>query len=67
MPRFYFNVYDGVNRLDKKGTMLPGRQAAQIEAVRLAGDILKHESHRVAMCEDWRIEVADQGGGSCSR
>lgn len=62
MPRFYFNVHDGVNKLDKKGTVLPDRQAARIEAVRLAGDILKHEAHRVGLYEDWRIEVTDQTG-----
>jgi hypothetical protein len=62
MPRFHFNVHDGVSKLDKKGTVLPDWQAARIEAVRLAGDILKHEAQRVALGEDWRLEVTDHAG-----
>lgn len=62
MPRFHFNIYDGVNLLDPTGTELPGWDEARSEAVRLAGDVLKDSAHRIALGEDWRMEVTDDTG-----
>ncbi|MBE7244933.1 MAG: hypothetical protein INR63_08285, partial [Actinomycetospora chiangmaiensis] len=62
MPRFYFHVHDGHSELDPDGTELPDWQSARLEAIRLAGDILKQDAHRIALGEDWRIEVTDQTG-----
>jgi hypothetical protein len=62
MPRFYFNVHDGVSQIDKDGTVLPDWQTARIEAVRLAGEILRDEAYRIALGEDWCIEVTDRKG-----
>ena len=62
MPRFHFHVHDGCSVMDTEGTELPDPQAARLEAMRIAGDILKHDAHRVALGEDWRIEVTDATG-----
>ena len=62
MPRFHFHVHDGYSALDTEGTELPDWQAARLEAIRLAGDILKHDADRIALGEDWRIEVTDHAG-----
>ncbi|MCJ2090202.1 hypothetical protein MKK88_30080 [Methylobacterium sp. E-005] len=62
MPRFHFHVHDGCSVLDTEGTELPDTQAARLEAIRIAGDILKHDAHRIALGEDWRIEVTDDTG-----
>ncbi|MGH1572914.1 DUF6894 family protein [Methylobacterium sp. P31] len=62
MPRFHFHVHDGYSELDTEGTELSDWQAARLEAIRLAGDILKHDAHRIALGEDWRIEVTDHTG-----
>ncbi|MDP4026856.1 hypothetical protein Q8W71_30720 [Methylobacterium sp. NEAU 140] len=62
MPRFHFNVHDGVSRLDLEGTELPDWRAARLDAIRLAGEILRDEAERVALGEDWRIEVTDHTG-----
>jgi hypothetical protein len=62
MPRFHFNVYDGKSIIDEEGTALPNWQAARIEAISLAGNILRDEAHRIALGEDWRIEVTDHTG-----
>lgn len=62
MPRFHFHVHDGCSTLDTEGTELPDPQAARLEAIRIAGDILKHDAHRIALGEDWRIEVTDDTG-----
>jgi hypothetical protein len=37
-------------------------QAARLEAIRLAGDILKHDAHRIVLGEDRRIAVTDGAG-----
>jgi hypothetical protein len=62
MPRYHFNVHDGAPMLDAEGTELPDWQAARLEAIRRASDILKHEADRIALGEDWRIEVTDRTG-----
>lgn len=62
MPRYHFNVFDGLSSLDIEGTELPDWQTARIEAVRLAGEILKDDADRIDLGEDWCIEVTDQTG-----
>lgn len=60
MPRFYFNIYDGVSSLDDTGTELSDWQEARVEAIRLAGEIFRDDAQRIALGEDWHIEVADE-------
>lgn len=62
MPRFHFHAYDGVNLPDRGGTELPDYAEARVEAMRLAGDILKNTAHRLALGEDWHMEVTDDRG-----
>jgi hypothetical protein len=62
MPCFLLHVHDGYPALDLEGTELPNWPAARLEAIRLAGDILKHDAHRIPLGEDWRIEVTDRAG-----
>jgi hypothetical protein len=62
MPRYFFHVHDGCSLLDTEGTELPDWQAARLEAISLAGDILKQDAQRIALGEDWRIEVTDHTG-----
>lgn len=62
MPRFHFNVYDGKSYPDEEGTELPDWVAARIEAISVAGHILKDEAKSIALGDDWRIEVTDDTG-----
>lgn len=62
MARFYFNVRDGMSCLDMEGTELPDWQAARIKAIRLAGQIIWDDAQRIALGEDWHIEVTDGTG-----
>ncbi|ONF47969.1 DUF6894 family protein [Methylobacterium radiotolerans] len=62
MPRFYFNIYDGVSLLDDTGTELSDWREARIEAIRLAGEIFRDDAQRIALGEDWHIEVTDEHG-----
>lgn len=60
MPRFFFNVYDGVSSFDDTGTELASWEEARIEAIQLAGAIFTDEARRIALGEDWRLEVTDE-------
>ena len=62
MPRFHFRVCDGVCLPDHEGSDWPDWQAARLEAIRRAGEVLKSEAERIALGEDWRIEVTDHTG-----
>jgi hypothetical protein len=41
MPRFYFDVHDGEDVRDTIGTVLPDLGAAQVEAVKVSGELLR--------------------------
>ena len=60
LPRFFFNVYDGISSPDDTGTELSDWRAARIEAIRLAGAIFTDEAKQIAFGEDWHIEVTDE-------
>jgi hypothetical protein len=60
VPRFFFNVYDGFAVLDADGTELLGLQEARSKAIEYAGALLKDDSKRLALGEDWRMEVTDE-------
>lgn len=62
MPRFFFNIHDGVSIEDKEGTEFPDWRAAQLEAIRLAGTIVANNASRLQLGEDWCLEVTDDTG-----
>ena len=62
MPRYFFNIYDGVDELDLTGTELEDWTEARLEAVRFAGVIIRDDAKRLALGEDWRLEVTDDVG-----
>ena len=49
MPRYHFNVYDGVTLLDKKGVELPDTMFARREAIRYAGVLLEEGARAVSV------------------
>lgn len=62
MPRFHFNVYEGVSLPDKKVTDLPDIPAGRKEGSRIAG-LLLQESHETFWGDgDWRMEITDESG-----
>lgn len=62
MPRYHFNVYDGRDIIDDVGTELPNAIFARREAIRYAGALLEEDADRLALGEDWRMEVTDERG-----
>lgn len=47
MPRFFFDLSDGWCEPDTDGVELADPHAAQREAIRFAGEVLKHEPGRL--------------------
>jgi hypothetical protein len=62
VPRYFFNVYDGLEALDHEGTELPDWDAARRAAIRLAGGILDDQAHRLGLGEIWHMDVTDSSG-----
>lgn len=62
MPRYHFNVYDGVILLDKKGVELPDEMFARREAIRYAGTLLEEGARLESLGSEWRMEVTDGDG-----
>lgn len=62
MPRFHFNVHDGVGVPDDEGTELPNLEAARHEAVKLAGLLLQENAAEFWNGEQWDMDVTDERG-----
>ena len=59
MKRYSFNLSDGGWEPDTVGTELPDDFAAQREAIRFAGEVLKGEPHRLDKGQ-MRVDVHDE-------
>ncbi len=62
MPRYFFNVYDGVTILDPIGTVLPSLAEAKGEAFATAIETLRFREAEISVEDGWRVEVADANG-----
>ena len=62
MPRYFFHSADGSLDVDIDGAELADLPAARLEAVKLAGAILREEPEDVWHSGSWRVEVTDQSG-----
>ena len=62
MPRYFFNLADGVLDLDAEGYELPGLLEARTEAVVYAASVLRHRPEEVWAEGTWRVEVTDERG-----
>jgi hypothetical protein len=64
MPRYYFNMQDGVTMLDDEGLDLSDLDAVKEEAVQSSAEMLKGmEGARFWQGEPWRLWVTDQPNG----
>ena len=62
MPRYIFRVHDGRETPDSENLDLPDIEAARIEAIQLAGDLLRQCATRFTPGADWRVSVMDPTG-----
>ena len=62
MPRYFFHVHDGSSLPDDEGTELRDLYAAQEEAIRLSGELLRDMGGRFWDGAVWNLEVTDEAG-----
>ena len=67
MPRYFFHVIDGREIIDNEGSELAGLKEARIEAIHLAGSILRDEGDEFWKGEEWHMNVTDASGQSVLR
>ena len=60
MPRYFFNVHDGIDVPDREGTELPDTKAVRDMAVRSAGEAIKDMGQKFWSHEEWRLDVVDE-------
>jgi hypothetical protein len=66
MPRYYFHLQNGELTLDDTGLQLRDVAAAQTEALRASGDLMRGGPRATATLWDgtpWRMWVTDQPNG----
>jgi len=61
MARYYFNLSDGTREADETGTEMANDQDAQREAVRFAGEVMRHEPARLEHGQ-MQVDVTDHEG-----
>jgi hypothetical protein len=64
MPRYFFNVIDGRSIIDNQGSELAGLKEARVEAIQLAGAILRDEGDTFWNGQEWHMDVTDASGQS---
>lgn len=62
VPRYFFHVHDGHSTPDTDGTELNDIYAAQEEAIRLSGELLREMGGKFWDGTDWNLEVVDETG-----
>lgn len=62
MPRYFFDVHDGVSIIDDEGTELADEHAARIAAAQLAGRLLADHPSHFWDGGEWRIVVRGERG-----
>ncbi|CAN5401133.1 hypothetical protein BH10PSE15_BH10PSE15_01720 [soil metagenome] len=59
MPRYFFDIKDGHDFPDLRGSDWADLQAARIEAIRYSAEVLKEMPERFWNCEQWTMSVSD--------
>jgi hypothetical protein len=62
VPRYFFNLYDDVIAIDEEGTSLPNEQAARLQAIIGARDIVAEQVRRGYLVRSHWIDVLDEQG-----
>lgn len=62
MPKYHFNVHDGVSIPDIEGHEMTSLQAAQEAAIQLSGHLIRELGPDFWEGEEWKMEVTDDRG-----
>jgi len=60
MPKFFFDVHDGISMCDDVGYELPDLEAAKQQAVIFSGDLLRDSGSQFWQGDEWRMDVRDE-------
>lgn len=61
VPRFFFHIQDSVVLKDQEGTDLPNLQAARLQAVSMAGQLLVDHPETFLVDGRWTVEIHEGG------
>lgn len=64
MPRYFFNVNDGLDITDDVGLECASLDAALREAVRYAGALVQESGNRLGLGDTWSLEVREEATAS---
>ena len=67
LPRYLFNVQDGMNLPDDEGLELAGRDEAHTEAIVTAGEMLRASGRKFLHGDVWEMCVTDEAGKTVCR
>jgi len=59
MPKYFFDIADGQDFPDLRGSELPDLRAARVEAVRYSAEVLKEMPDRFWKHERWTMTVSN--------
>jgi hypothetical protein len=62
-----FNVHYGKDLPDDRGTELPDRDAAHLEAIVSAGEMLRESRRKFLRGDVWQMHVTDEAGSTVCR
>ena len=62
MARYFYDVFDGFNYIDKDGVELSSIEEAQIEMFRAASDLLRDSASGLLETRQCTISVRDDAG-----
>jgi hypothetical protein len=62
MSRYYFNTEDGLSVPDAEGVELPGVAEAQVEAMKLVGEMLREHAREFWNTQSFTVTVKDNTG-----
>jgi hypothetical protein len=64
VPRYFFNVHDSAEIIDREGTVLADHDEARAQAVVAAGEMLKDYGAQFWNKAEWRLWVTDEAGAT---
>ncbi len=62
MPRYFFDIENGVHTPDTEGVVLSGAAEARVQATAMAGEMLREGSARLWETGEWRLDVRGETG-----
>ena len=62
MPRYFFHVHDGKEKLDRDGVEMADPNEARVQAVIASGEAIKELDGAFWKQGEWQMQVVDERG-----